>query len=718
MLLLCLVAASFNRPLPSARLPHSLSPSQATVSFSTLGGSAKQVLDQLKTRIGMSLEASPQTADEFLFIEVQNAPVQRLLDEIAWSVSGSWEKDGATLTLVRTDADRSAAKRRARNQYIAAFREGIAFREKKLASERNFNEENATRLASQFSDMVKAFDPHNPSGLQSTSTKLSRRTPAHRAMARIVSQFSAEEFADLPVNVATVYSNYPTAMQRPFGPAANEIFAAYVREQGLWLDAARKLNIRNPQFGNTTYGIATMPDLDDPVQPKRFVLEVSKSPGFLSAVALQLNVVNAEGQVTDRVNDSLSARDPEGPNNLLEVKPVAGEAPLVLDAEAKALYSALRKGDALPKEVAMRLLDAERQDPLAILTGPLLRAYAKARRTNFVACLADTDMLMGSMVGPDRGTPGELEQYRDLIGERKKADGWTSWRPFDHELTRQGRTNRKTFAGYLLRFTKPEPIGIEEKAFWAARIPMDDVTSGIPTLIANKVRTAILGIRDTQGWSDQGILKLYGSLTTSQKRALRGDGLSMADFNREQRDLIAYLTYRTDAYLHTEQPMDFTFPPRRLRSLLRMPSEALPNGIAPQARLRLSDTSEAVAFTTMSFGDAGYVSSQALNADLAGFVKYTQENPTTVPGQRRPIYDLNRVFFGKQVRYNFVIQYNEQVTQNFQVEDSTVDSLTPVAFDRLPAAFLSKVNEVYQRHKNRTTAVEQSTPVNNPPPPK
>ncbi len=71
-------------------------------------GRIEKLLPEIAKAVGVQLLSTVQTKDEVLVIKVKDVPGSKLLEKIAETVNGTWQKEGDALRLIRTQSQLSA----------------------------------------------------------------------------------------------------------------------------------------------------------------------------------------------------------------------------------------------------------------------------------------------------------------------------------------------------------------------------------------------------------------------------------------------------------------------------------------------------------------------------------------------------------------------------------------------------------------------------------
>jgi hypothetical protein len=661
---------------------------QGKVTYQNPGTTAGRLLKDLSAQTGQTLLTSPVTDGEVLAIRLHETPVREAMEKIAWAVGGSWKQEGETFRLVRTSEDVRAEQARERNRLIEAFRKALARRQEGLAKVGEFDAKQAERMAKDAAAAIERFNPESadPSFWRFTN-RLAEQSPVGRAMTRILSRVVPADLADLPKGIKIVYSTNPTRTQRRLTSEVKPVIATLQREQGLWVDAMTRFNVKNPVVGNSAYLMNGIHGADRPIDSIGKVLLVVVRSSFSGVARFELLIADPKGKIVARSEASL------GPTyddymKIADVPENDVKVPRPKDAAALASRAESDGKDGIPDDLRQRLLRPEENEPMGIVFGNWLVALGEAKRVNLVTSISDTSFY--SFSGGLKEVPAT--QMVRLLGtdyETQETSGWIAVRPGAAVSARALRVDRRTLGPYLRRRAEPTPLTVEEQAMWAVRLPVDDdarLTTGLVNLVSSdEARFQYVDPRQ---------LRLIGLLTKAQRTAARQGGLPLGSLTPEQSRLLQEMVYgergrldyngrsAVESELYNE-------------GILKEPTESLPNGIPADGQLVIDEQVEEVAFTAPS-GDGQYrKGSQGYSAEEMGAQQFRQSRPDLFPGEDGPGWkvDFRRLRLGKRTRYAVQIQFTPNLTMHYRLEDRAYKMGAPIPYEQLPADFRKQVEE-------------------------
>lgn len=677
------------------------------ITYSSSGGSAKQVLADLSLKTGLKLQANPQTQSEFLYINVKDVSRDQLLDHIAWSVWGSWKKEGNTYTLVRTDSDRIAAEREAIRLEIEAFRKGLSKKSQELTKLSDFSEEAAKQLVAKADAALKTLRPDGDNSRAITSlSSLVRSAPVRRLMLGLITQMTPEELAKLPSEVPVVFSNRPTRMQRGLGSGANGAISRFLREESAWREAARTANLPSNAELVEKYGLSGMPDYDYEGEPNRLLFEVRRSGRVPGSAQLRLFVTNAKGDVVAQQREILASEDLTARSST----PSKDVVVQLTEAEVQLPHS-LPNLNLLDDHNLNRLLAPDQNDPLSLFVSPVLNAYCRAKKINMVASLPDEAMTLSILGSHGRLPASQVEKCLDLMAQSKAESGLTSWRTSNLSVYQSLRSNRQDLRAYYRRHTQLTGLTLDEKGDWAVRLPITGSDYSLVAGLAEVVHRSATGQKE-HGEVYPEVLRLFGSLNPAQRKRTRGDGLSLNELTKSQVDLLAELTYGADTQFQVGSDVA-SFSP-----LMSLPTEVLPDGIPSDLKITLSAEPMEVISVSALMGEKDHIT-VILSPGACANYRVSQKRPDLNPWVQEQRFDLEQALYGKVTHYTLTIRYNDQISQVFQFEEKAFPRNKPVRFDQLPESFLSAYRKAYQRlEEDAKNATPPVTPTTTSPPPR
>jgi hypothetical protein len=578
---------------------------------------AAKLLAEISEKTGVLLNAAGPVAEEILVLRVIDAPLRETLDKIAIAATAEWVVDGGRRTLIRTG--QIIAKVRAGTRGIRVGKIAKALRQlrERLASAPPLN---AHSIQAEF--QREESQPSKPSsdsagawrGKDGASKKIDPPgpiPPTDRAIAQVVLDcWTADQLADFPEDEEIVFSTRPNAGQRPFPRDVGPVISTLDRESNL---ATMAYEVLMSAAGNLrytacrTFGESPQSGIGDHVavtafntrqaagESVRLLLKVHRVYEF---VTLELWAANSNGKVTASGRLELDESDAAPPQPLFP-QPKA----IVVPALAKrliAMYSGSREEptDIASSDPALvdRISNPAIYEPLADVPSGLLVASAEARGLNLVARVPEESMALicglSALPQNDVETVGLLTDCDATVA---CSDHWMVIRS-PNCLESFPRANRPALQLLIRRSLGLGRVGLED---WADYFAGDGDRIRFAEVILGAV-----GFYDFTG-NDESALRIYGLLSGEQRSLLKsGRSLPVSrlgpDLMRAIRGLLTDYGCSVDKGGHEEEEGPAVEPDFGIctakRTLTPLSSvhwtEALPNGIPPDAFLTLSECSE------------------------------------------------------------------------------------------------------------------------------
>lgn len=527
------------------------------------------VLSEISAKTGVKLMAGAAARD-VVSVRVTSVPLNELMRRLAESTACEWAAESGGFRLlpdtgaqnVERTAElraRTADYKRAIEELFANFGQGP---EMTAASARASIEKmrDETRSAMQEVRAGIGGGDGPGGGFVQRVASIGGDTPASRAIARLVRNLNAADFAAMTPGSRVVFTPAPTPMQKGLG-AWKPVIAQLVREQHAYREAAEAAGDRDPMarmVARTGEGAG---------EPANAVLIASRQ-GFEDAITLQLTVSDAQGQLVafgftmlDGVGRQQEAGKPVAEAEPLKLSPDALEfAKLIAGRRAaggpqstEMVVVSIATGDgdeeptmltgspdgpknAMPATWNERLLHPEKYEPLGFLAGEVLVRMADSEDVDLVAVVPDS-LLMRTASAFANGSLGSKETLRRLQADwgmqAARDGGWLVLRPSRPDTVRDQRVNRAALGSLLRSLATKGRWTLDEKAAYAASRPAG---LGDPALDSELCEAV-----DPDGFErslfnpflgQTEALRFWGQLTLSQRQLLlNGRGIPLGSLS-------------------------------------------------------------------------------------------------------------------------------------------------------------------------------------------
>jgi hypothetical protein len=664
--------------------------------------SVKNVLPELSKRTGLSLSASPQTENEIICLHVTDVSPDLLLDQIATAVNGEWKKEAGGMRLVRTAIQVRDEERAHFQSDVNTIRKALE-REQKLIGNGKMTQDSAEALADKAAAVVRTYNPSSPGNFYRRWRDIQSQLPAHRWIAIVLKSFTAEQLAAIHPWRKVVFSNRPTASQFPLASVNAATLRQIASEMELWEEAKRKKDLKAPTVNGMTYwieGIEPTSQEEDaePGIPVRAVLCISRY-GFEPDLQIEFTLLDASGKRVTSVNSSLGRDWESVVRPETEAKP--GEPVLEPNEVLSQILKAARamgQSPGMPPALRQQLLTPTKNEPLALLASPILIQYAEKKQVNFVAALADTDLL-----GMFDDKPVPVSQFenmaRALHPEFEIKDGWLLLKLANPVIARKYRVDRRALESYLQRATSNTVFSLEEQAAFACTLPRSDCN-----FLPQQLRQLLADPSD-RAYFDENLLRFYGLLSTAQRNQAKAGGIPIASLTAAQKEAVNDLVYGPYSNVDLRTNEQGEIPPGYsyetfYEGVGREPTECLPHGIDPSGVVKIKETVDDVAFTLPTQRAQWVEQGRAMSPSELAWEMYASSNPDKFPWMRDSdqVHDLSKLKYGS--RRNLEIELDLSVAikiaQTMQTNHLNSDY---AAYDTLPADFRKKVAEELENLK-------------------
>lgn len=554
-LAIALIGTLFVRPSPAQ-----------TLSYERAAAPAEVILRELSPKVGLTLLASPQTANEILCVRLKEARTKDVLGHLAWSIGGSWKREGHELWLVRTASERAMALARSRRHLVDAYGSILSAQRLKVAKLPHFDDAHSLALAKRARSVRQ-----DPDGMDALPPEIRRELPADRALARLTALFTAADLVELPEGETSVFTNRPNYAQHSLPFSAMGILKLFDQELGRW-------------DRDSSPGSDATPPVD------RILLKVRRQT-LPPSLTFDLLTYDAKGGLVDFASTHLSPQElTEGAD---ERSVPTDKDPEVLPALHQAeLARAIQYGRGLTAsglqpisaELRAKILNPEREDPLAYTAGEVMLNYARANDLNVIASLDDDSYELGATTSRKVSTR-TFESLMEPRYETLREAQWRTFRPLCPERTWSRRMNRNVLGPFLRRLAECESMSLDELSSWLLKFPEPDDDSLLSAVLA--IFSDFLLSKEDFQW-----LRFYGLLSPDQRRAARAQELAARDLTAPQLNALRTLLYGGEPPFTLKS--DSCFGTNTEYTIKAQFAENLPNGLPADGRILLARDSSTV----------------------------------------------------------------------------------------------------------------------------
>gem|GEM_PF-6629077 len=557
------------------------------IDYETRAKSLGAVLRDLSTKTGMKLTADPDLALEPIIVHVERTPVDRLLKEIAVSVSATVEGNSITRSL--------AMRKKLEESEVAKQRRIIEYQTEQYVK--------VLKLPWDVPSLTALIRKKLPSIRSGPSTE-EQIGPVPRALARCLLDVNLDAVARLSFGHRLVFATSPNSLQRPLGKNAQKAIRLLVPEQAAWGKALKAVE-KNPStlmedseakvFGG--YAQDLPPLSHDPwartvpffSPPSKAILVVSKVDwGIYRVKFLMLSKEGraifgfeaAETLFRDPKDFEQSKATPEPAYTYtvpLVFAPSVAWEKVWKDVPVKEKLNLAPAREA----VAKFFIDSPEAEPLALLPSDGILALAHSRGLNIVACLPDSFADCFQLVKDNKVSLGIMESYlRDgSVAVDRPQKSWLVVRPSDPILSHQKRANRQAFQRLMRSAAYAKRVTIEDYGRYypsAGLMPAYTEFDRIELVTAFKLYPPEIGGKPS-------LFAFYTTLTEAQRNSLaKGGEILYKDLSSEQRATAceaAFGAYDLSGVRLRQERSAYGLP------TIYEPTESMPNGLMANARI-------------------------------------------------------------------------------------------------------------------------------------
>jgi hypothetical protein len=589
------------------------------ITFEAPAAPLARVLEQLEEATGIAWRARPEMEGRVVFVSVSEVAPADLQQRLAEAAGGRWRDRDGVPTLERDpEADRTR-----REAILTGRRDGIErlFAEYRKVLERPFDAAEALDLRAQLDLLDEAARaPGQVPSYWHERRALYMRGPATRAMLRFLFGLPVDELAALPPWSRTVFAADPTRMQRPLGRGAGRVVDEYVREQGVWAAAfaARPWRrdyqiVSDPR--NETGALSGRPGLylvvrrgeESSLFNVDLMQDGASGPDILAQLSVRPDVIEleAEPEALERIPTAEIAWSP------------AAQALLAHAAQDMLGQNPEGPPGVAPLGSAARpfVLDPVTHEPADTVIGDALRTWARAGY-DVVAALPDVAIVAvlwrpgGTETPTVRGFLGPWLAY-DVLDLRTDA-GWAIVTPGRNDRVVVSNLNRAAPRDFTASVDRHgATFDALASYFWRSRDHGFELGLGLASLLDRTVHSLMDG-------NDQDGLRLYGSLTRSQRTTLEtGGAIHLGALTAAQREIARRIAYGSVIRPVAPGPGGSWGPTIE-------PTSAFPNGLPATGYLSLTTRREETLTMYRRQADGNWRALQLTDPRTIGWVLATQ----------------------------------------------------------------------------------------------
>jgi len=226
--------------------------------------------------------------------------------------------------------------------------------------------------------------------------------------------------------------------------------------------------------------------------------------------------------------------------------------------------------------------------------------------------------------------------------------------------------------------------------------------------------------------NDLNMLRLYGLLTTEQKSKMASNGHPMGSLTTEELEYLDRMVYGPNAFLQytpkrnpqgTLEQVDWDL---YSEGLLHEATEALPDGVPPQALVTLEKSSAKVVITSDITTADLTTPGHTFDARGLAWQKFAQDRPDLFnPNTLVQRADFSKLILGERLCLDFSFEFNSSFSLNRRFEDKSLGGFKKTTLDDLPDDFKKQFQRLYANYASSyANAKSARSGVNSVPPPR
>jgi len=668
------------------------------LTYSTAAKPLSNLLLELSTRCGVSLTTTPALSQDVVLVQANNASLHEIMDRLASVINGQWKAVDSGYQLFQTKQQARRDQETDLAVRLRVLQKVLAPRLLQWQQSPEFTNKSAVALAKALRD-ANAMPSSGQSIPVDAGSDLIAQTPLGRALTQILSAVGERKLASVDPGTNLVLSSSPTSTQLPLPAVTQEVFAHLVADQRQWLGALQR--------ESEISGAPTMRQLlraetgSIPTLPSKVILKVTNDP-FDQVLHLELLLIGEGDAIIAQTGADFALQESFEPS---PVQNQLSETRFEVSADSKALL----EGSSSPNSASLssRLARPDRDDPLGFLASDFLRKAAGQEHMNLIALLPD------SLIRPEiwqniSPTPHAVSNLLDEQGMLSQiSNGWWSLTPRRPVACRRDRLNRLPLARFIATLRREDLPSIENRCSFAAAA---DLTYPKVETVLVLMRFLAPGLFSSSSFQEVEGMKLYGSLTTTQRQEAKGAGLTYNALTTNQRDTIQHLLLLEPPRLTLEPGENRNaFPEERRRfssGFLKEPTECLPDGVPADTTLHISNQTVPLVFAPLLGSHGTSPTLVGLTAEQYAWQVFVSKRADLFPDPSKVsrTVTIDRIAPGVQTDTTILLRFGNRISQRFDLTDQTRDSSRFVTGQDLSADFLSAVAQFTKRFEEKYTA--------------
>lgn len=633
------------------------------VSLETDGESVKAFADRLSRASGAKIVAGPSVRNQILVAQIHEQPLEETLNRVARVLGASWQEKGGEITIFRRDEQEKAqatAELRAKIDAIRKWRD--------MPLPKPITESEARSLVIRAEASTRDFGLHRDQQKHfEEMSALMKQSPANLAAQTVRGDLDLNTIATVGRGRRYTFSSSPNRLQLPLRNGEKAI-DRYLREIDL-MRGACEASLERVPLSETTMDVRRWPDLVRS-RPDRILLAAYRLPAT-PQILIRTYFVKGKlivGWVSDSIDPSPVAKIPLPP------------ADFEVDEDTARRSQSRMRMAWIPLD---RPLIEKKVEPAAWVIGPLMRAYARARHKDLIACVPDDATNLSLLQNIEKKPLPILDRLCNRFMKWSEDDSGLLFEPDRPHEQRTQSMNRDAFWRLADSFIKSGKPTLTEAAEYLAQESVEPTCSSVLTRMT--LVTTSVGW-DFSYWAVAPVLRFWGSLPPRQREGT----IAMSQVTGNARRALNEWVFGTNLGLQALE-IDESDPEDGAGIARVEATERLPNGFPDD--MTLTAKIESLSVIWQQSGDVRWASRMA---DAYPVLKPSE-------GPARP------VALGSQRVLN--MQFSAVKPMKLQVEEATsIADLKWIKVEELPADILAQLKEFAAKAKAGETRAKGTPP--------
>lgn len=664
------------------------------ISYSAAAKPLSNLLLDLSTRCGVSLSTTPALSQDVVLVQANNASLREIMDHLATTLNGQWKAVDSGYQLFQTkqqahrDQETDVAVR------LQLLQKVLTPRLLQLQQSPSFTNKSAIALAKALHD-ANAMPSSGQSIPVDADSDLTAQTPLGRALTQLLSAVDGRKLVSVDPGTSLVLSSNPTSTQFPLPTVTQEVFAHLIADQRQWLGALQRES--ETSDAPTMRQLLREETVSIPTLPSKVILKVTNDP-FDQVLHVELLLIGVGDVIMAQTGADFALQESFESSR---VESQLSETRFEISADSKAFFEGTSPSTAA--SLSSRLARPDRDDPLSFLASDFLRKAAGQEHMNLIALLPDSlirpEIWQGFTPTP-RAVSNLLERHGML---NQISNGWWSLTPRRPIACRRDRLNRLALARFIATLRREALPSIENRCSFAATA---DLTYPKVETVLVLMRFIAPGLFSSSSFQEVEGMKLYGSLTATQREEAKGAGLTYASLRVDQRDSIRHLLIEPPRLTLEPGENRNAFPEERrlfYSGFIKEPTECLPDGIPADTTIHISNQTIPLVFAPLSGSNRTSSTLVGLTAEQYAWQVFVSKRADLFPDPSKVsrTVTIDRIAPGVQTDTTILLRFGNRISQRFALTDQTRDPSRFVAGLDLPADFLSAVAQFTKRFEEK-----------------